>query len=178
MEVGPEYDVEFANRPGPRRKKVVTAYIPEQRRSERISETIIRERSAEFVPAPRSSTPVIRPVTPPIVVSQPLRLELVSVEESRTSPRGSRVSVGGRRRARDEVIVERARERVIVAPPPPQFETYRYVPGMDGDEAGRRRSRSVTYETNPRHSGRVVERERERVVIDEGGRRREYYRRP
>ncbi len=119
-----------------------------------------------------------------------------------SSPRGSRVSVsqkGGKsrqghgssgRRASEEVYIERERERVRMPPPSrPQeeLETYRYVPGSGhmepalggaGDE--KRRSRSITYESNPRASGRVTERERERVVIEdeELGRRREYYRRP
>ena len=74
---------------------------------------------------------------------------------------------------------ERIRER-MVPPPPPQeeYETYRYVeaPRMEQERIERRRSRSITYETNPRHSGRLVE--RERVVVEDGGRRREYYRRP
>lgn len=90
------------------------------------------------------------------------------------------------------MYIERERERVRMPPPQVQpreeFDTYRYVPGsghMEGGVGGaekveRRRSRSITYESNPRASGRVSERERERVVIeDEGqGRRREYYRRP
>lgn len=68
----------------------------------------------------------------------------------------------------EEVYIERERERVRLAPEREreEFETYRYV---EGD--GRRRSRSITYETNPRVSQRVVE--RERVVVEDGGRRRE-----
>jgi len=82
------------------------------------------------------------------------------------------------------VFIERERERVMLKPEPMQtYDTYRYVEGprkdhryIEDGEMGRRRSRSITYETNPRLSGRVVERERERVVVEDGGRRREYYR--
>jgi hypothetical protein len=70
---------------------------------------------------------------------------------------------------------ERIRERL---PPKEEYDTYRYVeaPRVEQERVERRRSRSITYETNPRHSGRLVE--RERVVVEDGGRRREYYRRP
>lgn len=110
------------------------------------------------------------------------------MEESRGgSPRTSRVSVSGGKKSRrgsrgtEEVYIERERERVRLAPPEPEYDTYRYVEAPrneqryleDGIE--RRRSRSITYETNPRTSGRLVE--RERVVVEDGGRRREYYRR-
>jgi len=187
--VRPEYDVEFANRPA--RKKKVVAYVPE-RSSTRISETIIRDRPAQYVQAPRSSAPLIRPATPPRSIrsaSPPAtRIELVSVEESRSSPRTSRVSVSGgkgkRREGRgtEEVYIERERERVRLKPAELEYDTYRYIEAPmkeqryleDGIE--RRRSRSITYETNPRLSGRLVE--RERVVVEDGGRRREYYRRP
>jgi len=186
--VRPEYDVEFANRPA--RKKKVVAYIPE-RSSTRISETIIRDRPAQYVQAPRTSTPIIRPATPPRSMrssSPAARIELVSVEESRSSPRTSRVSVSGgkgkRRESRgtEEVYIERERERVRMKPAEPEYDTYRYVEAPKKeqryleDSIERRRSRSITYETNPRLSGRLVE--RERVVVEDGGRRREYYRRP
>lgn len=98
------------------------------------------------------------------------------MEESRSSPRTSRVSVssgkgkGRQGRGTEEVYIERERERVRLKPEP-EYDTYRYV-----EAPGRERSRNITYETNPRHSGRLVE--RERVVIEDGGRRREYYRRP
>jgi len=77
-----------------------------------------------------------------------------------------------------------------MAPPPPspkreEYETYRYVeapspPPRMSLEGGmdRRRSRSITYESNPRVGSRVMERERERVVVEDAGRRREFYRRP
>lgn len=94
---------------------------------------------------------------------------------------------GGKRtrrasRGAEEVYIERERERVRLSPAEPEFDTYRYIEAPrkeqryieDGIE--RRRSRSITYETNPRLSGRLVE--RERVVVEDGGRRREYYRRP
>ena len=214
--VKPDYDVEFANRPRSSRK-VVTAYVPEQR-SSRISETsVIRrerggERAAQYVQAPRSSTPIIRPVTPPrSLVRAPspprsegrrsgTRIELVSVEESvgvRGSPRGSRVSISqsgtgskAKRNSKggggEEVYIERERERVRMVPMVEsgrervgaERNEYRYVeaPGVAaGGKVERRRSRSITYETNPRLSGRLVE--RERVVVEDGGRRREYYRR-
>lgn len=88
------------------------------------------------------------------------------MEES-GSPRTSRVSVGGgKRRSRaEEVYIERERVRERVVPEP--VDTYRYV---EAPGAERRRSRSITYETNPRLSGRLVE--RERVVVEDGGRRR------
>lgn len=90
------------------------------------------------------------------------------------------------------MYIERERIRERIAPPLPpspkrgadDYDTYRYVeapsppPNRYAEEEGmaRRRSRSITYETNPRTSNRVVE--RERVVVEDGGRRREYYRRP
>lgn len=136
--------------------------------------------------APRSSTPVIRPVTPPAPSPPPVRLELISVEERGRSPRNSRVSITGgkgrerhRSRSGEEVYIERERDVVRLPVVQPEYETYRYVeaPGADYSSIpSRRRTRSITYETNPRHSGRVVE--RERVVIEDGGRRREYYRKP
>ncbi|KAB8302109.1 hypothetical protein EYC80_005560 [Monilinia laxa] len=51
--------------------------------------------------------------------------------------------------------------------------------GSESDFESRRSGRkgSITYENGPRTSGRLGERERERVVIDDGGRRREFYRR-
>jgi len=173
--VKPEYDVDLVDRRTPRRVKVL---VPD--RQTRVSETVIRrdERPAQYVPGPRSSTPIIRPVTPP---RSPARIELVSVEESHGhSPRTSRVSVShagskGKHRGGEDVYIERERIRERMAPPPQreELETYRYVeaPGKE-----RRRSRSITYETNPRLSGRLVE--RERVVVEDGDRRREYYRRP
>jgi hypothetical protein len=116
----------------------------------------------------------------------------VSVVEN-VSPRGSRASVSNagtrkssdrRSRGGEEVYIERERirERLTPSPRPVQkeeLETYRYVEARPrGSEDGRRRSKSITYETNPRVSQRTVERERERVVEVDGGRRREYYRRP
>ncbi|KAG4443033.1 hypothetical protein IFR05_001487 [Cadophora sp. M221] len=137
-------------------------------------------------------SPVPIPSSPP----SPARLELVSVEEDtrRASPRGSRVSVSTHKKSRhgsrggEEVYIERERERVRLPPVEKQreeFETYRYVHGSGHmeqqppalqEEIQRRRSRSITYESNPRASGRLTE--RERVVIEDDGRRKEYYRRP
>lgn len=84
------------------------------------------------------------------------------------------------------MYIERERERVRLPPVDKQrdeFETYRYVHGSGHmeqpplqEEIQRRRSRSITYESNPRASGRLTE--RERVVIEDDGRRKEYYRRP
>lgn len=80
-------------------------------------------------------------------------------------------------RSGEDVYIEREREVVRMPPPEPAYDTYRYVEAPKTDyQDGRNRSRSLTYESNPRHSGRVVE--RERVVIEDGGRRREYYRKP
>ena len=78
----------------------------------------------------------------------------------------------------EEIIRERIRERVAPVPTKEEYDTYRYVeaPREQSERMERRRSRSITYETNPRLSGRLVE--RERVVVEDGGRRREYYRRP
>jgi len=90
------------------------------------------------------------------------------------------------------VYIERERERVRLPPvekPREEFETYRYVHGSGHmeqppmapvvhEEVQRRRSRSITYESNPRVSGRVTERERVVIEDDGSGRRREYYRRP
>ncbi|KAI9745681.1 MAG: hypothetical protein M1818_001215 [Claussenomyces sp. TS43310] len=78
---------------------------------------------------------------------------------SRPSQRGHH-SRHGSRGAEDVVLFERSRSRVALGPAE--------------DDLGRRRSRSITYETNPRLSGRVVERQRV-VVEEEDGRRREYY---
>jgi len=173
----------FANRPA--------------RHRHRVSETVIRERrdtsrAAQYVqaPPPRASTPIIRPATPPRIMPAPSppspRIELVNVEEDRrSSPRTSRVSVStGRKRrtsrAGEEVYIERERERVrLPQEKREEYDTYRYVPGPTPDRQESedlRRSRSITYETNPRHSQRIIE--RERVVVEDGGRRREYYRRP
>jgi hypothetical protein len=113
----------------------------------------------------------------------------VSVEEARSnSPRTSRVSVSNKGKSRREsskgdveeyIERERIRERLAPVPPKEEYETYRYVeaPRVEQERIERRKSsRSITYETNPRLSGRLVE--RERVVVEDGGRRREYYRRP
>jgi hypothetical protein len=114
----------------------------------------------------------------------------VSVEEDvRSQPRSSRSSVGGKKSRAggstigEEVYIERERERVrmnpspIPAPVKEEYDTYRYVEGV-GPREERRRSRSIKYDSSPRVSGRVTERERERVVVEDEGRRREYYRRP
>ncbi|KAI9053303.1 hypothetical protein LZ554_002266 [Drepanopeziza brunnea f. sp. 'monogermtubi'] len=155
-------------------------------------------------PKPIEAPPDPKPPTPSGSAS---RIELVSVEEDIRRPgsaRSSRVSVShaGTKRSShsrhgsragggggEEVYIERerVRERMLPAPTPPPPDTFRYVQGSGhpvdarpDDRAERRRSRSITYETNPRvSSGRMVE--RERVVIEDeggGGRRREYYRRP
>lgn len=93
------------------------------------------------------------------------------------------MSTKGRRRESrggEDVYIERERIRERMPPPQPkeEYETYRYVeaPQPPVETIDRQRSHSITYETNPRHSGRMVE--RERVVVEDGGRRREYYRRP
>jgi len=122
----------------------------------------------------------------------------VEVEEQRRgSPRASKASVSvsntntkrSRRGGGEEVYIERERVRERIDPGPEMRRSvemapaYRYVEGTGPraseryiEEEGRRRSRSITYETNPRVSARTVE--RERVVVEDGGRRREYYRRP
>ena len=104
---------------------------------------------------------------------------------SNANTKRSRGSRGG-----EEVYIERERVRERIDPGPEMRRSvevtpaYRYVEGTGPpraserylDEEGPRRSRSITYETNPRVSARTVE--RERVVVEDGGRRREYYRRP
>lgn len=92
-------------------------------------------------------------------------------------------------RGGEEVYIERERVRERLPPVERQsqeYETFRYVEapkparreyeGAGEERVERRRSRSITYQTNPRMSGRVTE--RERVVVEDGGRRREYYRKP
>ncbi|CZT09924.1 hypothetical protein WAI453_007112 [Rhynchosporium graminicola] len=140
-------------------------------------------------------SPPPAPPSPP----SPARVELVSVEEDirRSSTPRTSVSVsthkksrhGGSSRGGEEVYIERERERVRLSPQPimpskEEFDTYRYVQGsghmetmqMEQRDLDRRR-RSITYsESGPRISGRVTE--RERVVIEGDGRRKEYYRRP
>jgi len=188
-----EEDVVFANRRHRRRRSRV------------VSETVITSRpTQQYISAPPTPPPVVikpapSPSPPPLAPvpspPSPARIELVSVEEDirRASPRGSRISVSTQRKSRhgsrggEEVYIERERERVRLPPvekPRDELETFRYVHGsghMESpppmqEEIQRRRSRSITYETNPRSSGRVTE--RERVVIEDGGRRKEYYRRP
>lgn len=182
-----EDNVEFTR---PARKAKAT-YVARPA-SRRVSETIIRESrpSAQYIQAPaRSSKPIIRTASPPRAPStSPVRIEVVSVEETRSSsPRTSRVSVSNKEKSRRgndredvEEYIERERIRERLAPVLPskeEYETYRYVEApREQERAERRRSRSITYETNPRLSGRLVE--RERVVVEDGGRRREYYRRP
>lgn len=61
----------------------------------------------------------------------------------------------------------------VPVPTREEYETYRYVEPPKREEE---RRRSITYESNPRMSGRVTE--RERVVVEDGGRRQEYYRKP
>lgn len=112
----------------------------------------------------------------------------MSVEEElrahSSGPRSSRASVSkksrhGSRGGGEEVYIERerVRERLPVERPREELETFRYVQGSGHlESAPERRSRSVTYESAPRVSGRVTE--RERVVIEDGGRRREVYRHP
>jgi hypothetical protein len=119
-------------------------------------------------------------------------VEVDEERERRWSPRGSRASVShagtkkGKRGSRggEEVYIERERVRERIDPGPERSSVemvpaYRYVEGAGppgGIEEEGMRSRSITYETNPRMSARTVE--RERVVVEDGGRRREYYRRP
>lgn len=85
------------------------------------------------------------------------------------------------RRSRDEVYIERERETVPLDPRPilsKDVDVFRYMEQPTRDrvslESGGRRS--ITYETNPRMSSRTIEREREKVIVEDGGRRREYYR--
>lgn len=109
----------------------------------------------------------------------------ISVSKSRKSRGGSRSSGGGG--GAEEIYIERERIRERVSPPRKEYDTFRYVEGPnptreyggmgEGEErVERKRSRSITYQSNPRLSGRVTE--RERVVVEDGGRRREFYRKP
>ena len=88
-----------------------------------------------------------------------------------------------KRYSRDEVYIERERETVRVDPrprPSKDIDVFQYMEQPSRRdrrvslESGGRRS--ITYETNPRMSSRTIERERERVILEDGGRRREYYR--
>jgi hypothetical protein len=90
-------------------------------------------------------------------------------------------------RGGEEVYIERERVRERINPPESEYDTFRYVEAPmpprverrfdEGEErVERKRTRSITYQTNPRTSGRLIE--RERVVVEDGGRRREYYRKP
>lgn len=195
-------DIEFVDR-RPARKVYVAASLPSPPRRSvtrtRISDTVIiaEPPAAQYVQGPaRASVPKIvkAPTPPPAPVPAPTRVELVEVEEEHSSPHASRSSVNrrsSRRKSRGleerEVYIERERERIrglgrqSPQPPPLPAEQYRYVEGLQKetrfleDSPRRTRSRSITYETNPRHSGRVHE--RERVVIEDEGRRREFYQR-
>ncbi len=162
------------------------------------SETVIRKRESpprvqyiEAPPPPPPPPPFIEyPPAPSLAAPPSPRIELVSVEEeAKTNPRASRTSVSKKSRhgsrGGEEVYIERERETVRLPPPEPpapEYETFRYVEGptphrhVEEDRSERRRSRSITYESNPRVSNRITE--RERVVVEDGGRRREYYRRP
>ncbi|RDW64205.1 hypothetical protein BP5796_10707 [Coleophoma crateriformis] len=194
-----ENDFEFVDR-RPARKVYIAAVTPSPRRSvtrTRISDTVIvaQPPAAQYVQAPaRTSVPkIVKAPTPPppAPTPAPARVELVEVEEAH-SPRASRTSVSrrsSRRKSRGgeerEVYIERERERIRglgrQSPQHPPMEQYRYVEGVQKEtrfleeSPYRARSRSITYETNPRHSGRIHE--RERVVIEDDGRRREFYQR-
>lgn len=120
------------------------------------------------------------------------RLEIVSVEHSnprrshssinrKHSRHGSRTSEStrGDRHEREGIIVEREREtrsrRYLIEPgrkSVPDYDTYRYIEAPPA-------KKEVRYiEDNPRRSTgmfRERERERERVVVDNGGRRRRDY---
>lgn len=102
-------------------------------------------------------------------------------------PRSSRSSLGRRsnRRDDDEIYIERERERVRLDPRPDGYDRYRYADVPKKEVRFRRsestgRSGSITYNVTPRSSSRTVERERERerFVVEDGDRRRVYYRRP
>lgn len=184
------------------RQQIIYAPPPATPRT-RITQTV----PAEYVHAPTSATPIIRPVTPPRVIRtsaslSDARVEFVDLHKARTSPRASGVSVNGsRRRSRssrigDDVYIEQEK-RIVLAPNSsdlrrtrstgsrslerPRSSEYRYLESSSSPRASRyleegpsaRRSAVVITETNPKTSGRLVE----RVVVEDGGRRREYYRR-
>ena len=82
------------------------------------------------------------------------------------------------------MYIERERETVRLDPLPRQskdLDVFKYMEppttsmriSLESGGSGTRKS--VTYESNPRTSARTVERER-RVIVEDGGRRREYYR--
>ncbi|RFU31343.1 hypothetical protein B7463_g4992, partial [Scytalidium lignicola] len=132
------------------------------------------------------------------------RVEVVSVPKTRASPRTSGISVNGsKRRSRhgsrssrigDDVFIEQDRQIVLAAKERLRDESgsrsrerreygdYHY-PGSASPRESRyleegpsaRRSTVVIKETNPKSSGRLVE--STRIVVEDGGRRREYYRR-
>lgn len=84
---------------------------------------------------------------------------------------------GSRAGSEREVFIERVSGRKL-APNSPDWLADGRSKELRNSEEGPGvqvvRSRSITYETNPRYSGRLVE--RHRVVVEDGGRRREYYR--
>lgn len=96
------------------------------------------------------------------------REEKVLVERSR--------SRGGERRSMSrQYLTATTVQRMSEEPDPVRSpETAREGrPGAPAYETHRSRSRSITYGANPRLSGRVAD--RQRVVVEEDGRRREYY---
>jgi hypothetical protein len=92
-----------------------------------------------------------------------------------------RVSGGeNEERTRSREPSRERRSKVYLSTPLTEGEVERVTRGLEGSreemriEEGRPRGRSITYEAGPRVSvGRVAE--RERVLVDEDGRRREFY---
>lgn len=148
-----------------------------------------KEKEPEKVPMiekKREKTPSPKP---PAAAEQKSRLEIVSVEHSMPPPppnvrrkhsaKTSESPRGGDSEY-DNVIVERQRSgRYVIDPPArrsvPDYDTYRYI------EAPPTPRKEVRYilEDIPRRSEGAIHRERERVVIDSGGRmmrKREYFR--
>lgn len=138
--------------------------------------------------APQPSPPQSPPKFPtPPAPSTPTttRVELVSaVESSGSSTKASRASVTSSkkgRRSREEVYIDREIETVRADQPRKESKDLDVFQYMDPPTSSMRVSldsggrRSVTYEANPKPSPRTVERGK-RVIIEDTGRRREYYR--
>jgi len=95
--------------------------------------------------------------------------------------RARRVSGGeNEERPRSREPSRERRSKVYLSTPLTEGEVERVARGLESSrdamqiEDGRPRGRSITYEAGPRASvGRLAE--RERVLVDEDGRRREFY---
>lgn len=171
-------------------RHVVYAEPGRERERTTVSQTLIRRDPSpprlSYAPPARESrsttiiqhAPPPRPISPPKSYTPPRRsrVEVVSVQQEARASKGSvaRSSVAKRDRSsrghdiEKEIVRERVIDRGERLDDRPEYDSYRYV------EPPARKSKSII-ESQPRVSGRVVE--RERVLVEDGGRRREYFRR-